>query len=373
MIKIYDSADYNFRVCLANIMPTKAVVVKNTDDYYADLEIPHKYTTDNGRTEIYTPILKANNIATIKTPWGEQPFYLDAPEITPNGFKFKAQHISRILKRYAIPEFAYFYRPMLDDVAYQILSRSGANVLFTVDVQVDPYVYYPEPLFFYLGWHNGTFVGNGLIETEVETTNAYDAYKFISKVYGVKLDFDGRKVILKEYPNAMSTDVILRNAKNIDDIKVTENWSNVCTRCVAIGYRDLRAVYTAPSNPYAYNFDRVVEFEASPGVDVNDDDAVIGDLLYQAQRYVQAHINPEVNYTVKATPDVDVDIDDPVIIKYAGFINLTAKIISIKYNALTEKYEEVEFGNTKSSIKGFKTKVEKQIKSLKVQIGQGGL
>lgn len=371
MIKIYDSADYNLTVCLANVQPTKAIIYKDADEYYAELEFPHKFTFDSGKTELYSPILKANNIAVIKTPWGNQPFYLDASEISPRSIKIKAQHVSRILKRYAIPDKTGEYRPPLYQALDLTMELSGADSIFSVDIQDDPNMI-PAEITFPWGYNDKyNFWGNE--EIEVDTTNAYGALKLIEYVYYKKIEFDGFTIIVKPRPTATTPDIILRNAKNIDDIKITENWDNVCTKCVAVGYRGLRATYEIPSNPYAYKFDRIVEFEPPSNIDHEDDEAIIADLLYKAQAYVESHINPEVSYTVKATPDVNVDIGDPVKIKYSELINLTATILSIIYDAVTGKYVQVEFGNYKPTIKGLQTRINNQIKSLKIRLGQGGL
>jgi phage-related protein len=360
MIKIYDSADYNLTACLVNVQPKKAIIYKDKDgEYFAELEIPLKYTSDSGRTELYSPMLRNDYVAVIDTQWGKQQFRISNPKVSPRGIYSKAQHIYNDLKGYSIPQL-YTELYSLSGAVHDAFDMGGVPSYFTYEVD---------------SIHAGELymVTYSLNDDENDTTTVYNALHTIAKMWGVQIVVNNRHILFRDYPSAVNSDVILRNAKNIDDITITENWDNVCTKCVAVGYRNLRAVYAIPSDPYMRRYDRVVQFEPSQNIDVNSDSAVITDLQTQAQAYVEAHINPEINYIVRATPDVNVDIGDPVIIKYSELVHLTATISSITYDALTNKYVQVEFGNLKPSIKGYKTKIEKQLKSLKLRIGQGGL
>lgn len=360
MIKIYNADDYTMSNLQIVIKPTKAEVYKNDEgEYYADVTIP---ITQNiaGRAINLSDYFVQDNIIVVDTPDGEQAFRVNNPIKTTRSISTKANHVFLDTKKYLITS-EHFLEGYLKDVLDSIYSIAGLPQYFT-----HSYAESETPFI-------TAFVGS-----EGRIT-AYDA--IMSAIKNIQIDirkiirfYDFEIIIYPIYEEATISDIIIENAKNLTSIQVTENWDEVCTRCLALGYNDLRATYATPSNPYPYHYGKVVQFQPPANVDTTIDAEIIADLQTQAENYVNEHLYPLINYQVTANIDTKIDIGDPIKVKHNQLgVDILTEIISFKWNALTKRYTQIEYGNYKPNVKGYANKTNDRIKRLEMRIGQGGL
>jgi phage-related protein len=164
---------------------------------------------------------------------------------------------------------------------------------------------------------------------------------------------------------------VLAYNKNITDIKVEENWDNVCTKLlpyVKNGDTEITLdnVYVEVSdNPYDLPYTKVVEFkfetkegETAPNYSIDE----WKDWLHsQAVQYLEANKYPKVNFSISAKLDNVSDVGDLILVKHPSITDnrftIPTSVISVKYDAIRERYTSIEFGNFKKEIKNLTQEV----------------
>lgn len=209
-------------------------------------------------------------------------------------------------------------------------------------------------------------------DTEIGFMSLYDVIEYLRDVYSGTLVRDNFNVAINQ---SIGEDrgVVLAYGKNITDMKVEENWDNVCTKVLPytmVG--DTRiTTFKAPTDTYYFvelNYDekisydvpftKVVEFkndfQFSGTPTESDYDEVRAWLNRKALDYLRANKTPQVNYKVSANIENVSDVGDTIHIKHPKITTddyIETTVISIKYDAITEKYTEIEFGNFRRVIK----------------------
>ena len=80
-------------------------------------------------------------------------------------------------------------------------------------------------------------------------------------------------------------------------------------------------------------------------------EALIDDLRQQATQYVNTYCYPLINYTLKAQPEKVTDIGDIInVIDERLGVNIDTQVISYEYDAIAERYVNLEFGNFRNSL-----------------------
>lgn len=375
MITIYDrkwtdkatQADYSEKyLCQPiNVEPYKAMIYKNDEgEYYADVEMPLEIILPNNKKHNISNWLSPFNVDSIlmiNTPRGEQPFRINRLESTSKCVKAKANHVSHDLKKHVIPTW-YSGLYSLPNALSELWTRADINENYTYNYNVPSYKDY----------HTVTFSSTA---EECETTDALQTAYRLAEIWGAKLVFDKFKILfLEPNPNLLSESV-LKNGKNIQSIAKIEDWNDFCRKCIGIGYNNLRASYEEHREFYApIRYDKIVYFSPSPNTNLEIESEILLDLKKQAEDYVSQHCIPKINYELSANLETNADIGDIITVKHDKLgIDIKTKVISTTYNALTNKYTNIEFGNFRPSVKGFATNTKKQMRKFDIRLKQGGL
>lgn len=155
--------------------------------------------------------------------------------------------------------------------------------------------------------------------------------------------------------------VTIAYGKNITGFTIDEDWSDVATKVLPVGKDglELASVYleNAPED-YPRPYSKVVSFDQGDIKeedyrDENGDldetaynDALLDDLQAQATTYLAENHLPRVNYTLDAYLDGVNDIGDTIRVKHPRLTNdLITNVIAVRYNAISDRIEKVEFGN----------------------------
>jgi phage-related protein len=166
---------------------------------------------------------------------------------------------------------------------------------------------------------------------------------------------------------------VLAYQKNITDIQVEENWDNVCTKIlpyttdgqVAI---ELDETYVELAEQlYDIPYSKTVKFD---NIYEEEDFATREEFLTatkewlkaQADAYLNENRLPLVNYSVSAEISNVSDVGDLIYVKHPKVnVDITTNVISIKYDAIKQKYKKIEFGNFKKVIKNFKQDIVDEV------------
>ena len=167
------------------------------------------------------------------------------------------------------------------------------------------------------------------------------------------------------------SDLKLAYRKNIEGIKIYENWDTVVTKLMPVGpdglLLDEKYLYADVSYPQPYT--RIVDFS----IDTQDengnektDDQIKKELKEEALKYIEQNKNPKINYTITANPEQNIGI---------GFIakvlhplaSIDVEVQSYEYDTLTKRVTKIEFGNYDGN---YERDVKKEFSKITAQINE---
>lgn len=336
MIRVYDETEKLFdHNGIKTIHPLFAEITKTDNaDYYIELED----ILDN--LEYYQKGL----IITATTPWNKDPqgFRCDNPIVQNDRISCKAWHLSYDSENYVINS-ATATEKNCNDALNHYNDSTDTISPFTVSSDISL-------------TKTTEMNKKSLFAVFTELLNHYGGHwirdNFTFKIWTTIGEDRG---------------VVLAYNKNITDIKVDENWDNVCTKLlpyVKDGDTEitLDEVYVeASDNPYDIPYTKVVEFkyESKDGeTEPIDVDEWKGWLRSQAVKYLDENKFPKVNYSVSAKLDNVSDVGDTIHIKHPKCkLDIPANVISVKYDVIRGRYTNIEFGNFKKEIKNLAQEV----------------
>lgn len=333
MISVYDSTEKSFATNGNKILhPRKALIRKEDNgDYYLDLKdkIDH--------LEYY----QAGLIIRVPTPWGYQAFRLTNPNIENDSITVRAYHVYFDSKNYIIKD-SYVVDKNCND---------ALDHLNMVCDTISPF-------------------------TTISDVNSVNSYRCVRKsleeAISEVVDRWGGHLVRDNFNIAIRSKigqdrgVTLSYAKNISKITQKEVWDDVVTKILPVGKDGLLLPETyleLEEELYDIPYTKVVSFDQSEITEENytidgvlDNDAyntaLINDLRYKANLYLDENKLPKVNYSVSAYINKVSDIGDTIYVKHPKCkIDLTTNVIAIEYDCIQEKYTKIEFGNFKNKLK----------------------
>lgn len=344
-IRVYDETEKLFdNNGIKALHPLFAEITKIKDsDYYLELED----VIDN--LEYYQKGLIIS--ATTPKTWGDRPFQCfrcDNPIIQNNRISCKAWHLSYDSENYVINS-ATATNKNCNDAINHYNDNTDSTSPFTV------------------------FGDTGDTETTtMEKKTLFGVFTELLNHYGGHWYRDNFKFGI---PSSIGEDrgVVLAYNKNITDIKVEENWDDVCTKLLPY-VKDGDTVITLGEADEAYvelgemlydiPYTKVLEFKRE-SKDESDKPTTVegwqGWLRSQAVKYLEENKHPKVNYSVSANLDNVSDVGDVIHVKHPKIIGngkyLETEVLTVKYDAIRGRYTKIEFGNFKKEIKNLAQEV----------------
>ena len=359
MIKVFGQTDTNF---LSNgdivLQPLKAKVHKEDNGaFYLDLDTGLEYVN----------YIVEGNIVVAPTPQGDQAFRIDNPIKTKSKLSTRAKHVFYDSENYLIAD-SYVVDKECNDALDHLNSATEPASPFTT-------------------------------LSDVTTVNSFRCVRLsLCEAIDVVLARWGGHLVRNNFGiqirNQIGQDngVTVRYRKNLKDITCEENWDNVVTKLMPVGWDGLLLpeVYLTSETQYALPYTKKVSFSQNIStedyLDGNGDldeqaytQALIDDLRNQAQAYLEVNCVPKVNYTLRANLEKITDIGDTVeVIDERLGINLTTNVISYDYDCILGKYTEIEFGNFAKKLSDLLTTInttaataaDKAAEVVKVTLGQ---
>ena len=331
MIKCFGQADTSFS---SNgdivIQPFKALVHKvDNGDFYLDFEC----------SPDFLDYVVSNNIIVAPTPQGEQAFRIGNVSNTRRKITAKIPHIYYDANNYLIADSNVVNKNCNDALDHLNNATDNTSPFTTLsDIQ---------------SINSFRCVRKSLAE----------AFNTVLERWGGHLVRDNWNVSIM---NQIGQDngVTIQYKKNLKEITVDYDWSEVVTKLMPVGKDGLllEDLYVSSDIQYEIPYTKTVSFEQDISEDdFKDDDgnvneeayhqALLDDLRVQAQAYVDANCIPKVNYTLKANMDKITDVGDIVeVIDERLGINIMTHVLSYTYDCILGKYTEIEFGNAQPQL-----------------------
>ena len=360
MLKLFDVTDKLFSSNGDKIIkPLRAIVHKEDNgSFHLDLETDLSYVND----------FVEGKIIVAPTPQGDQPFRINNLTKTKSKLTAKCLHVFYDSENLLIADSYVVDKNCNDALDHLNNATSDLSPFNTLsDVQ-------------------------GINTYRCVRTSLYEAINVVLERWGGHLVRDGFNIQIKS-EIGQDNGVVVRYAKNLKDITCEENWDEVCTKILPVGKDGLLidGLYMSSSIQYDIPYTKTVSFNQDHILQENyideegnfDEDtyneALMQDLLTQANNYLQINSIPQVNYTLRANLEKISDIGDTIDVYDERLgINITTNLIAYDYDCILDKYIELEFGNFKqklSDLMGTITNNTQQIvdestNTLQVTLGQ---
>ena len=342
MIKCFGQADTSFS---SNgdivIQPFKALVHKiDNGDFYLELECSLDYL------EYVVP----NNIIVANTPQGEQAFRIFHVSNTRRKITAKCLHLFYDSVNYLIADSNVVAKNCNDALDHLNNATDNTSPFTTL--------------------------------SDVDTVNSFRCVrKSLAEAFNTVLERWGGHLVRDNWNVSIMSEigqdngVTIQYKKNLKEITVDYDWSNVVTKLMPVGKDGLllEDLYVSSDIQYEIPFTKTVSFDQ----DISEDDfkdeegnvnweayqqTLLDDLRNQAQTYVDANCIPNVNYTLKANMDKITDVGDTVeVIDERLGINLMTSVLSFIYDCILDKYVEIEFGNSQPQLSNLMDTVQNDI------------
>ena len=343
MIKIYEPTEVLFdHNGLKILHPTKAeIYIEDNGDYYIDVES----SIDD------LEYLQEGMIIRAATRWGEQGFRLTNPVRKNNKISVKGYHLWKDSSKYIIFNSSVENKNC-NDALDHLNSACDVGTPFTTISDITTI--------------NSTRIVRQSLEEAIAT---------VIEKWGGHLYRDNWVIGVKSKIGE-DRGITIKYGKNSTNIEANEDWSNVVTKIIPVGYDGitLPEKYLEAETQYSVPYTKVIKFEQ----DINQDDykdekgnlkeeeykeALIEDLRNKAKSYLNENQYFKCNYKVKAHIEGVIDLGDVIVVEHKRLgINLTTNVISLKYDCIRDKYIEIEFGNFKAKLKDLVSNIDKQTK-----------
>lgn len=331
MVKVFGTTDklYSTNGDVV-IQPTKARVHnKDNGDYYLELVCGTEYND----------YIASNNIIVASTPQGEQAFRIRDITKQKNRITVKAWHVFYDSQNYLIQDSYAVDKTCNEALDYFNLATDEESPFTTLSdvTSVNSY--------------------------RCVRTSLYNCIMTILERWGGHLKRDNWNISIL---NNIGVDngINIQYKKNLQELTASYKWDNVVTKLLPVGADGLLLddIYVYAPISYDIPYTKTVSFDQSH---ISEDayttdgtldedayrDALLADLQQQATQYVNTYCYPLINYTLKAQPEKVTDIGDTInVIDERIGVNVTTEVISYEYDAIAEKYVNLEFGNFGDSL-----------------------
>ena len=325
MIKVFDSNVTTFSTNgLGTINPLSCIETKRIGlgGWFVDIEA----------NILYGSFIKQDNIILVDTKENAaQPFRIGNPDKKDRRISFRAYHVVFDAQRY-----------VLDDV--RPTSLGSVQYLTWCNDRTDK-----QSPFLISGDAVGTATHYFVRKTLLE------AFEQAETDFGAIISPSNFQVAIMKHESVGSdSGMSVAYGKNIQGVRVTENWDDVCTKILPVGPNELLLPekFLSGSTQYPQPYTKIVSFDVDQqnesGVDYTNDEKV-AILRQKAVDYLSAHSLPAISYDVKADVSQDLHIGDTVHIKHP-LVTISAKVQEYQYDVIRRWVKSLKFGNYDSSV-----------------------
>ena len=323
MIKVFAPSDTDFTSNGdAVIKATLAVVHKQDNGYYwLELQAPIEYID----------YIKPRNLVVAPTPQGEQAFRVKYVETTRFKVIAKCYHPFYDSENYLIAD-SYVVDKNCNDALDHLNNATDTESPFTTLSDVPTIASY-----------------------RCVRKSLYEAISTVLERWGGHLVRDNFNIQIR---NSIGADngVTIQYRKNLKDISVVYDWSNVCTKLLPVGKDGFTVGYMYSETQYDQPYTKTVSFTQDINENDYDDDdqyqtALRDDLTAQGEKYLEAHQYPAVTYTLNANLEKITDIGDTIKVYDERLgVDILTHVLSFDYDCILGQYTQVAFGTAAATL-----------------------
>lgn len=317
MIKIFDANDRDFSSAgniTINPLKCKEYKKKSLNGWYIEVELPIKYKK----------YIEKDKLCVIKTKskLNPQAFRIgDNINYTSRKISFIANHVMFDAEDY----FLLDVRPT---------NLNGINTLNYINERTD--IVSPFKVFSNVeNIDTAYFIRKTLLE----------AWSIIEERWGGVFDADNWDIsFLQKVGNDNGENIIY--GKNLENIEVYEDWSNVVTKLCPVGYDGimLPETYLESDVQYEKPYTRKVEFQTDLESDEQTEENLITELRNNGTKYLEENKYPKFSYTVKSDINQNLEIGDTIHVLHP-IADILTEVLEYEYDVILEKIRTLTFGN----------------------------
>lgn len=318
MIKIFDATDRDFSSAgniIINPLYCHETYKKSLNGWYINVEIPIKFKQ----------YISKDKLCVVKTKSKLKPQAFRISEdikYSTNKISFKAEHVIFDSKNY-----------MLLDV--RPTNVNGLNGLKYINERTDT-----ESPF-------------NIADSNVENTNTsyfirkslFEAWTIFEEKWNGVFDADNWDISFKQNVGHDNGETVAYG-KNMQGFEIFEDWSNVCTKLLAVG-RDgllLPEPYLKSKIQYEVPYTRIVEFQTELETEEQTEEKLLEELRTKATAYLEQNSTPQVSYTINSNINNSLEIGDTIKVLHP-FVNIFTEVLEYEYDLISEKIVSLTFGN----------------------------
>ena len=192
--------------------------------------------------------------------------------------------------------------------------------------------------------------------------NLLEAWSVFEERYSGFFQFDNWNVSLKQNIS-IDTDIFLAYGKDLQGVRIFEDWSNVVTRLCPVGPDGLLLdeVYIDSDIKYDVPYTKTVTFETSLESDEQTEENLKKELRAKAEAYLTENKYPKISYEITSNVRQDLDIGYIATVKHP-IVDLKTELIEYEYDVLNENVISLTFGNFSRNVKKKFDAIKEQIK-----------
>lgn len=344
MIKIFNENDRDFSTngnIVIKPLKCKERKKKSLNGWYIDVEVDIKYAD----------YILTDKLCVVKTKSKVKPqaFRIENPTKTDKTISFTANHVMFDAKRYHL----FDVRPT---------EQNGQNALSYINERTDN----TSPFTVFSNVENistAYFIRKSLLE----------AWAVIEERWNGVFDADNWDIsFLNKVGNDNGETIIY--GKNMQGIRIFEDWSNVCTKVCPVGYDGitLPEEYLESDIKYEVPYTKTIDFETKIEDEEKTEEKLIAELRENAENYLEENKYPQVSYEVTSNINQNMEIGDTIHVKHP-LVMLLTEVQEYEHNILTGKIELLIFGNYTRDIKSKFDNIKESVKNLTEEFSKQGI
>lgn len=342
MIKIFNATDTDFKTAgniIINPLHCHEIKKKSLNGWYIEVEIPIKYKE----------YIEADKLCVVKTKSKLKPqaFRInDSITYTNRKIKFTAEHVMFDSRRYVLLDARPTNLNGQNGLKY-VNERTDKTSPFSIDSNVE-------------NISTAYFIRKTLLES----------WQVFEERWGGVFEADNWDISFKQSIGKDNGETIVYG-KNMQGFEIFEDWSNVCTKILPVGYDGLLLPekYLESETQYEIPYTKIVDFQTDLKTEEQTETNLLVELRNNASKYLEENCVPKVSYTVNSNVNNDLEIGDTIKVLHP-FVNIFTEVLEYEYDLISEKVKSLTFGNYTRDVKTKFNNIKNTIETIKQTVSK---
>lgn len=342
MIKIFNATDTDFKTAgniIINPLYCHEIKKKSLNGWYIEVEIPIKYKE----------YIEADKLCVVKTKSKLKPqaFRInDSITYTNRKIKFTAEHVMFDSRRYVLLDVRPTNLNGQNGLKY-VNERTDKTSPFSIDSNVE-------------NINTAYFIRKTLLES----------WQVFEERWGGVFEADNWDISFKQSIGKDNGETIVYG-KNMQGFEIFEDWSNVCTKILPVGYDGLLLpeIYLESETQYEISYTKIVDFQTDLEAEEQTETNLLLELRNNASKYLEENCVPKVSYTVNSNVNNDLEIGDTIKVLHP-FVNIFTEVLEYEYDLISEKVKSLTFGNYTRDVKTKFNNIKNTIETIKQTVSK---